>query len=285
MAYLYSTCLPVTQMRAVSYCMLMSMLYVLSMYIGVPNLPRDFPSVVRARMRNAVIYTVVILMIISYDIYEPKLPSCPTFLEMIGFTSFQLISATLKPLLLTIILFLGPIVQYSIEGNNIFNRDFWMEKNWLLTVRALLIAPVTEEIVYRGCMFPLLYSAFGTTAIIVCPLLFGLAHVHHFFEWFKDESNFLSLRTAIATLKTTILGVCVHTFITYVFGIYSTFLFWRTSNIISPIVCHSFCNWIGPPPIDRIGSTRGASCIIFAYLTGLIMFIFLLLPLTNMYST
>ena len=271
-------------MRAVSYCILISMLYVLSMYIGVPNLPRDFPSVIRARLRNAIIYTTIIIMIINYDLYEPKSTTCPTFLEMIGFSSFQIIAVTLQPLLLTIILFLGPIVQYTIEGNNILNRNFWMEKNWLLTLRALVIAPITEEIVYRGCMFPLLYSAFGTTAIIICPLLFGLAHLHHFFEWFKDEDNFLSFRIAIATLKRTILGVCMHTLITYVFGIYSTFLFWRTSNIISPIVCHSFCNGIGPPPLDRIGSTRGSSCIIYAYITGLIMFIFLLLPLTNMYS-
>ncbi|KAI6648470.1 CAAX prenyl protease 2-like [Oopsacas minuta] len=221
----------------------------------------------------------------NYDLYETKASSCPTFLEMIGFSSYQIIAATLQPLLLSIILFLGPIVQYTIEGRNILNPSFWMDKDVILTVRALVIAPITEEIVYRGCMFPLLYSAFGTTAILLCPLLFGLAHLHHFFEWFKDEDNFLTFKIAMTTLKRTVLEVCIHTCITFIFGIYSTFLFWRTSNIISPIVCHVFCNGIGPPPIHRISSTRGSSCIIYAYIIGLVMFILLLLPLTNMYNT
>ena len=284
MAYLYTTCLPITQLRAVFYCTLISLVYVLSMYIGVPNLPRDFPSVVRARMRNAVLYTILIISLLYYDLYEYK-NNCPTFLEMIGFNSFLIIPATLKPLFLSVVVYLGPIMQYTLEGTNILSISFWKEKTNILTLRAILVAPVTEEIVYRGCMFPLLYSAFGTTAILICPLLFGLAHLHHFCEWFKDEDNFTSFRVTMATLKMTIFEVFIHTCITFIFGIYSTFLFWRTSNIISPIVCHIFCNGIGPPPIHRISSTRGSSVIIFGYIAGLIMFIMLLFPLTNVYDT
>ena len=285
MAYLNSTCLPITQLRALTYCILVSILYVLSIYIGVPNLPRDFPSVVRARMRNAILYTIMVMLVINYDLYDPKTSNCPTFLELIGISSYRITAAALLPLLLTVILFLGPIVQYTMEGCNILSPYFWMDKDKMLTFRTLVIAPVTEEVVYRGCMFPLLHSAFGVSAIVICPLIFGLAHLHHFFEWFKDEDNFINFQIAIATLKNTILGVIIQALMTFVFGVYSTFLLWRTCNIISPIICHAFCNGMGPPPIQNISSTKGSSCIIATYIIGLVMFIFLLLPLTNMHSS
>jgi prenyl protein peptidase len=52
--------------------------------------------------------------------------------------------------------------------------------------RNFIVAPVTEELVFRSCMIPLLLCAGFriNTAIFLCPVLFSLAHLNHFREMY-----------------------------------------------------------------------------------------------------
>ena len=51
--------------------------------------------------------------------------------------------------------------------------------NW----RNYIISPFTEEFVFRSCMIPLVYPFLGTfNSMMVTPLFFGLAHLHHIIE-------------------------------------------------------------------------------------------------------
>lgn len=80
---------------------------------------------------------------------------------------------------------------------------------WL---RAHVVAPLSEEFTFRSCMLPILLQCFNpTTAVLVCPLFFGvgmcyrnlkksiltnkfLAHFHHMIERVKSGFDF---RTAL----------------------------------------------------------------------------------------
>ncbi|XP_012580530.1 PREDICTED: CAAX prenyl protease 2 isoform X2 [Condylura cristata] len=58
---------------------------------------------------------------------------------------------------------------------------------WL---RNQVIAPLTEELVFRACMLPMLAPCTGLgPAVFTCPLFFGVAHFHHIFEQLRFRQN------------------------------------------------------------------------------------------------
>uniref|UniRef100_A0A8C3SN40 CAAX prenyl protease 2 n=1 Tax=Chelydra serpentina TaxID=8475 RepID=A0A8C3SN40_CHESE len=90
------------------------------------------------------------------------------------------------------VLFLGPLIQLSmdcpwdwVDGLKVmFDPRFWTlclsDMRWL---RNQVIAPLTEELVFRACMLPMLIPCTGQgPAIFTCPLFFGVAHFHHVIE-------------------------------------------------------------------------------------------------------
>lgn len=103
--------------------------------------------------------------------------------------------------------------------------------------------PVTEECLFRSAGVPLLLRA-GTSltgAIFLSPLIFGLAHVHHFYE-FRITHSHTPLPVAIAR---SILQLSYTT----LFGAYATFLYMRTGSLLSVILVHTFCNCMGLPRV------------------------------------
>lgn len=75
--------------------------------------------------------------------------------------------------------------------------------------------------------------------VFIAPLYFGIAHVHHFYEFrltHPDTSIFLALlRSVVQFTYTTI------------FGWYANFLYLRTGSLYAVILAHTFCNWCGLP--------------------------------------
>jgi prenyl protein peptidase len=71
------------------------------------------------------------------------------------------------------------------------------------------------------------------------PVIFGLAHVHHFYEF------------RITYPHTPIIGTILRSLLqfayTTLFGGYVTFLFLRTGSLLSVVLVHAFCNWMGFP--------------------------------------
>ena len=142
--------------------------------------------------------------------------------------------------------------------------------------RNYIISPFSEEFVFRSCVITLLFPqlAFGKT-IILTPLFFGLAHLHHIIEgYFNKEYPFNLL------VQQHLFQFCY----TYIFGVYSAYLFLRTGNFFASFVSHAFCNMMGFPNVAEVandfsGFTR--ICIIAFYFIGLFTFVFLLPTLTN----
>ncbi|XP_053515253.1 CAAX prenyl protease 2 isoform X2 [Artibeus jamaicensis] len=110
-----------------------------------------------------------------------------SLLTLMGFRLEGFFPAALLPLLLTMILFLGPLMQLSMDCSCdladglkvVLAPRSWArcltDMRWL---RNQVIAPLTEELVFRACMLPMLAPCTGLgPAVFTCPLFFGVASI------------------------------------------------------------------------------------------------------------
>ena len=97
---------------------------------------------------------------------------------------------TILPTLLTMSLFLGPLLQWSLETilhrySSSRTHPFSLTWTYMASpLRVYVLGPFSEEFVFRGCMIPTLVQAGYSVQTIVwgAPILFGVAHVHHAIE-------------------------------------------------------------------------------------------------------
>jgi prenyl protein peptidase len=86
--------------------------------------------------------------------------------------------------------------------------------------------------------------------IFLTPLYFGIAHVHHLYEFRLTHPQ---TPLFIAVLR----SLFQFTY-TSLFGFFAAFVFLRTGNVYSVILAHSFCNWMGLPRFyGRVGIQAG----------------------------
>lgn len=80
-----------------------------------------------------------------------------------------------------------------------------------------------------------------TKTIFLTPIIFGLAHVHHFYEFRLTNPQ---VPTSAALLRSLFqLGY------TTLFGAYATFLYIRTASLAAVCAVHAFCNCMGLPQV------------------------------------
>lgn len=149
---------------------------------------------------------------------------------------------SLRCLLLTAVLFMGPLVQHLVavaEKVSPFaslpHQSFWV------AARNFALAPCTEEFVFRACLVRLWVAAsFPTWAtVFLSPFCFALAHTHHFLEQVRRCGD---KRDALCNIS-------FQVFYTSLFGMYSNFLLLRTGSTTALMVTHSFCNHQGFPDL------------------------------------
>lgn len=101
--------------------------------------------------------------------------------------------------------------------------------------------PVTEEVLFRSVIIPLHLLAKITPKYIVfvSPLYFGIAHVHHFYEFRLTHPH--------TPMTPSIIRSVFQFGYTTIFGWYASFLYLRSGSLIAVILVHSFCNWCGLP--------------------------------------
>jgi prenyl protein peptidase len=131
---------------------------------------------------------------------------------------------------------------YQCHINPIWNSvvDDVDGERWIV-LRNLVIAPISEEIVFRSCMVPVLGSTGMklSNVCLVAPLFFGFAHVHHATLKLHDGNDFNAV-----VLMTTFQFVY-----TSIFGAYASYVYARTNSLVAAIFCHSLCNAIGLPDV------------------------------------
>nr|XP_025735091.1 CAAX prenyl protease 2 isoform X2 [Callorhinus ursinus] len=152
-------------------CLSLACSYVGSLYVWKSELPRDHPAVIKRRFTS-------VLVVSSLS------PLCVLLWREL--TGIQ-------------ILFLGPLMQLSMDCpcdladglKVVLAPRSWArcltDMRWL---RNQVIAPLTEELVFRACMLPMLAPCTGLgPAVFTCPLFFGVAHFHHIFEQLRFRQS------------------------------------------------------------------------------------------------
>jgi prenyl protein peptidase len=140
----------------------------------------------------------------------------------------------------------------------------------VLAWRNFVVAPLTEELVFRACMIPLLLcGGFEISSVIfLCPVFFSLAHLNHWMEvYYQQKYSFLQASMVVGLQ----LGYTV------IFGSYASFLFIRTGNLASSLVAHIFCNFMGLP----VFLSRRTGFVTVAFVGGVVSFVWLLFPITR----
>ena len=94
---------------------------------------------------------------------------------------------------------------------------------------------------FRSAMIPLHLLAHVSPAhtVFIAPLYFGIAHVHHFYEFrltHPDTPAWAALLRSIVQFG-----------YTTIFGWYATFVYRGTGSLLAVIFIHSFRNWCGLP--------------------------------------
>jgi prenyl protein peptidase len=288
----------------------MASFYVLSLYFWSKQnrFNRQEPKVIKRRFISVTIsslLSIIVLYIISKK--EPINSKEGNYFYLNDWIGFRLelvttIKGTIFSIRLTIILFIGPVLQNLVSHFSSSFEYYKITKNiekqdkhkisdylrieiasWftraafencktklqnLCFLRNYVVSPFTEELVFRSCMVPLLvHNLSSVTVYFVTPLFFGLAHLHHIVEdvHLHHKSQLTSL-------------IIPHLFqftYTYVFGVYSSFLFIRTGSFFGSFLSHVFCNYMGFPNFEELfedfkGLTKYIIC--FFYLFGLIAF-------------
>nr|XP_054097085.1 CAAX prenyl protease 2 isoform X6 [Callithrix jacchus] len=235
-------------------CLSLACSYVGSLYVWKSELPRDHPAVIKRRFTS-------VLVVSSLS------PLCVLLWREL--TGIQ-------------ILFLGPLMQLSMDCpcdladglKVVLAPRSWArcltDMRWL---RNQVIAPLTEELVFRACMLPMLAPCMGLgPAVFTCPLFFGVAHFHHIIE---------QLRFRQSSVGNIFLSAAFQFSYTAVFGAYTAFLFIRTGHLIGPVLCHSFCNYMGFPAVCAALEHPQRRPLLAGYALGVGLFLLLLQPLTD----
>jgi len=252
--------------------------YVLSLYVWRSSRDRDHPDTVKRRFLSAAAMTLVsptfVYFFGSKDILDRV-----GLASAVGLRWPGLGQAVAFPLFLTAVLFLGPIYAMvsSEAGLYYLFHPVYVRRGLedLLVWRNLVVAPFTEEFTFRACMLPILVVSLDTSmTVLVAPLFFGVAHLHHAIERIRKGQG-VAAAVAVSLFQMAY---------TTLFGAYSAFLFLRTGHLAAPVLSHALCNFMGFPDIGEIWrrpTPAARTALATAYVAGASVFAFLLFPLTE----
>ncbi|KAI3738136.1 hypothetical protein L2E82_28155 [Cichorium intybus] len=281
---------------AIVACTAMTIFYVAILYsptliLRLPP-PTSFKSYMIRRFVCAGISTVVSLLVCAC-ILHIKSWETSDLLSAYGIHLHHTWEAVLFPLSLTSLMYTGSFLLKFLslwtslteqDGQRI-NLSFHALKTllqsliiWIQSLvyniaswRLYIVAPLTEELVFRACMIPLLLcGGFKPyTVILLSPVFFSLAHLNHLLEFYMQQQDSSLLKAAMV--------VGFQLGYTVIFGSYASFLFVRTGHIAAPLVSHMFCNFMGLPAFF----SRRNGMVSVGFVAGAIGFVYFLFPLTS----
>lgn len=255
---------PITEQRALLCELLFTLFYVAPFYLSAtlrstPLHSRDAPTVIRARIRAVGLTCAACTLVTVYLLAVEGHKSPEEVLRLLGIWPINPIDV-LRVLGLAMVLFACSLYE------DIIVNSAWRE--WSLTTfkeatfdswigyRNLVIAPASEEWVFRALAIPLflLAKTSPTRIVFTTPLVFGLAHLHHLAEFLQARTQ-VGRRTPPpqAWIQGILRSMFQFTY-TSLFGFFAAFVFLRTGNVWAAIATHSFCNHMGVPRLwGRVG--------------------------------
>uniref|UniRef100_A0A7S0RB54 intramembrane prenyl-peptidase Rce1 n=1 Tax=Chlamydomonas leiostraca TaxID=1034604 RepID=A0A7S0RB54_9CHLO len=284
---------------ALAGCGFSTLVYVGVLYARRTNLPRDDPETIKKRLTGVALActTSWLPVHVMLRMHGKASGITPSLVNVLGLR-WPGLAAIAAPAALTITLFACPLVhklttewEELVEGPKAWlqqlmsaasqadvqavlaciKQPFADDHLWLW--RNLVVAPVSEEWVFRACMAPLLRMAgFSTTAtVFITPTFFGTAHLHHLHDLATHQA--MPLARAAAT-------VGVQYAYTSVFGWYATLLFLNSGSVLPPIAAHMLCNWFGVPRFGQMAEAWGTGRMLGATVCSMAAFAALLPRLT-----
>ncbi|KAH7046516.1 hypothetical protein BKA57DRAFT_78544 [Linnemannia elongata] len=260
------------------------------------RLDRDHPLVIKQRIKGIVLTSLLVTLYLwvvfsisgAIPSDQPTSRCVYAFLQLLGLTVpayglVQWLHHIFTPLALVMTLFLGPLAMMLIDGELPFqSRFYWRNQlqnlcEWI-GIRNYIVGPIAEEYIFRACMVSITATSGASPKAMIfgLPLVFGIAHLHHGYESFVKKG-----RTRQAAIQSAIIALVQLTY-TSLFGWFATFLFLRTSSLLAPCLCHSFCNLMGFPDVSNIQHYgRWKIWIYVAFALGIILFASMLAPLTS----
>eukprot|EP00808_Paulinella_micropora_P008366 g79518.t1 len=238
--------LELSRLESLITCALLALCFVGSLYVwGGDVYNRNDPTVIKRRFISVLVVSFSSPFVLL--LFHTRADLGPPWLSWIGLRADKLGYALLLPLCHAGLLFAGSLLLLLLEGE--LNprvqmqaiQDTWRDPTRrLIALRTYGVGPLTEEIVFRGAMTPLLAVAGWpfSVRLLTSPLLFALAHSHHLFN--------LVLHMGYSRQQA-ILNVVFQLFYTSLFGLYASFIFLRTGHLVAPLVVHMFCNYMGFP--------------------------------------
>jgi prenyl protein peptidase len=224
----------------IGVCGFLAFVYVSSLYVWeliypkIRSLGRDDPKVIKRRCIS-VLVSVFVTGIIT-QVFTGTAISFPC-------VSFHSLFLTVGQ---TLMLMAGPI-SHRLASNS---QD--PPRGWIL-IRTLIIAPVSEELVFRDWFLKIMTTSRLSVAdaMFIGPFIFALAHVHH--SWRKVP--IISSMMAVAH--------------TCLFG-WIAFYFLTNRSVYDAIISHAICNVIGLP---NSRTSVNKFTLISVYITGLALFL------------
>jgi len=246
-------------------CILFTATYVGSLYLWRNTAPRDHPSTIKKRFISVACTSLFAAFYMSFMCRNSE----QSWNRYVGLHTDSFLLASFLPLLLTMILFLGPLSLLFFDSS--LREPFDYDLVWW---RNYFVGPLSEEWVFRACMCPLLLAGgYGQLGTLLCsPLFFGVAHLHHIIQHLHKTGRHL---------RNAWIEVLFQLFYTTIFGMYSAFLFVRTGHLIAPFLAHAFCNYMGFPRFDLVMDHPHKFVVGGCFLAGFSLFWVLLFPITN----
>ncbi|KAK4509638.1 uncharacterized protein ATC70_006940 [Mucor velutinosus] len=266
-------------------CIGFTLIYVAGFYIFKIPGDRNDPPVILARMKAVTVASIVSAGLVWYLLQSSGVKENASLaLGLEQPTTLIYAINRLRPLLLTFMLFLGPLSvmffdqELPCQRHFDFRRDVTMNVMNLLGQRNYIVAPLTEEFVFRACMIAVLHQANYSKnyLIFVSPLYFGIAHLHHAWD------NYNKLGRSRKALQQALFSSLFQFAYTTLFGWYASYLFIRMGSLWPPVLCHSFCNMMGFPDFGghHHRSTFQKGVIYSCFPLGILLFVCYLNQLT-----
>ncbi|XP_053209673.1 CAAX prenyl protease 2-like [Panonychus citri] len=231
------------QLVSLSISIFISLLVIGFIYVFSWNHHRSTKEAVILRAIGivfAIFVSIVILLLTNYIDYENLTPT-------LSLSPYYLFESIVIPICLTIILFIGPIIDRFQQGTLFLALDPDEElPPFYSFARNYLLGPILEEYFYRFLLTTLLIQCFSqSSTILISSAIFSISHAHHHIKGLINGGETLEWVNFIC-----------HLIQTFIFACYACCIYLRAQSVISVILIHSFCNWMGPPRFDRLFSQR-----------------------------